>query len=149
MSLPEAIDTIVSYDDLSQRDLRALTLHILYAMESLDYQDSLMGIIDNFNRGFDLAIPMNSQLVKTVDSIITHKDELDQDYIPYLDNWRFDRISVMVKLIFRFAIWEIKYGGIDKKIAINEAIELAKGFAEKDAYRFVNGILDKFVKAQS
>jgi len=138
---------IVAYNDLSKRDIRGLILHILYALESLDYEDSLMSVIDNFNRGFDLAIPMNSELVKTVDSIVTDRDLLDQAYTPYLDNWRFERISIMVKLILRFAVWELQQGAIDKKIIINEAIELAKGFAEKDAYRFVNGVLDKYVKA--
>lgn len=138
---------IVAYNDLSKRDIRALILHILYALESLDYEDSLMSVIDNFNRGFDLAIPFNSELVKAVDGIITHKDALDAAYIPYLDNWRFERISIMVKLILRFAVWEILYGDVDKKIVINEAIELSKGFAEKDAYRFVNGVLDKYIKA--
>ena len=138
---------ILVYNDLSKRGARALILHILYALESLDYEDSLMNVIDNFNRGFNLAIPMNSELTKTVDGIITHKDTLDAAYAPYLDNWRFERISIMVKLILRFAVWEIQYGDIDKKIIINEAIELAKGFAEKDAYRFVNGVLDKYTKA--
>ncbi|RTL07404.1 transcription antitermination factor NusB [Candidatus Dependentiae bacterium] len=147
MDLNDSHLKMLTYDDLSKRDIRALILHILYALESLEYQDSLMSVIDNFNRGFDLAIPMNSELVKAVDGIITHKDTLDAAYIPFLDNWRFERISTMVKLILRFAIWEITYGDIDKKIVINEAIELAKGFAEKDAYRFVNGVLDKYIKA--
>ncbi|HTM06413.1 MAG TPA: transcription antitermination factor NusB [Patescibacteria group bacterium] len=138
---------IVTYNDLSKRDIRGLILHILYALESLDYEDSLMSVIDNFNRGFDLAIPMNSELVKTVDNIVTDRNLLDQAYMPYLDNWRFERISIMVKLILRFAVWELQQGEVDKKIIINEAIELAKRFAEKDAYRFVNGVLDKYVKA--
>jgi N utilization substance protein B len=137
---------VVAYNDLSKREIRGLILHVLYSLESLDYEDSLMSVIDNFNRGFELAIPMNSELVKTVDSIVTHKNELDQAYMPYLDNWRVERISIMVKLILRFAVWELQQGTMDKKIIINEAIELAKGFAEKDAYRFVNGVLDKYVK---
>ena len=138
---------VVAYNDLSKREIRGLILHVLYSLESLDYEDSLMSVIDNFNRGFELAIPMNSELVKIVDSIVTHKNELDQAYMPYLDNWRVERISIMVKLILRFAVWELQQGTMDKKIIINEAIELAKGFAEKDAYRFVNGVLDKYTKA--
>lgn len=147
MDLNDSPAEVLAYNDLSKRDIRSLILHILYALESLDYQDSLMAVIDNFNRGFDLAIPMNSELVKAVDGIISNKDRLDQAYIPFLDNWRFERISTMVKLILRFAVWEIEQGDVDTKIVINEAIELAKGFAEKDAYRFVNGVLDKYTKA--
>jgi transcription antitermination protein NusB len=45
-----------------------------------------------------------------------------------------------------FAVWEFKNTETDARIIINEAIELAKCFAEEDAYRFVNGILDPVSK---
>lgn len=141
-------DLLHSYDDLSKRELRSFVLHLLYALESLDYQDSLMSVIDNFNRGFEMNIPMNSTLVKTVESIAMQKEALDQSYKEYLAHWKMERLSVMVRLILRYAIWEIHQKELDPKIIINEAIELAKQFAEKDAYRFVNGILDQFVKTK-
>ena len=43
----------------------------------------------------------------------------------------------------RYAIWEMLYTTTPHSIVINEAIELAKCFAEQDSYKFVNGILDK------
>ncbi|QQR53797.1 transcription antitermination factor NusB [bacterium] len=141
-------DLLHSYDDLSKRELRSFVLHLLYALESLDYQDSLMSVIDNFNRGFEMNIPMNSTLVKTVESIAMQKETLDESYKEYLAHWKMERLSVMVRLILRYAIWEIQQKELDPKIIINEAIELAKQFAEKDAYRFVNGILDQFVKTK-
>lgn len=62
---------------------------------------------------------------------------------------RQEQVSMVVKLILRFGIWELNNTDIDKSIIINEAIELTKCFAEKDAYRFVNGILDRIAKNQS
>jgi N utilization substance protein B len=67
-------------------------------------------------------------------------------YEPYLANWRVDRVSVCTKLILLFGIWELKNTDTDTRIVINEAIELAKCFAEEDSYRFVNGILDSISK---
>jgi transcription antitermination protein NusB len=138
---------VIAYQDLSIRDMRSLAFHFLYAAESFDYQESLDAIVDNFNRGFDLAIPLDSDLVATVQAIIDRRDELDEVYKPFLDNWRFERVSTAVKLILRFAVWELGQQKNDPRIIINEAIELTKAFAEKDAYRFVNGILDRVAKS--
>ena len=136
----------LSYDDLKSRDTRALIFHLLYAMESLDYSVSLDSIVDNFNRGFDLAIPLDSKVFAIAQAVIDHREALDQMIHPLLVNWRFERIGVCTKLILRFALWELTEIKTVHSIVINEAIELAKCFAEHDAYKFVNGILDEAVK---
>ena len=135
-----------AYEDLSRRDIRSLIFHFLYAAEAFEYEESAQSIIDNFNRGFDLNVPLNGELATIVDAVINKRVELEKIYEPYLANWRSERISVCTKLILFFAIWELKYTETDARIIINEAIELAKCFAEEDAYRFVNGILDSVSK---
>lgn len=135
------------FADLSQREKRSLIFHFLYAAESFDYQVSLDAIVDNFNRGFDLDIPMDSDVVKTAHAIIESQNALDEEYKPLLSNWKFDRLGTCTKLILRFALWELKYTDTNPTIIINEAIELAKCFAEKDAYKFINGVLDKAASA--
>lgn len=129
--------------DLSQQDIRSLIFHLLYAAESHEYTISLQSIVDSFNRAYKLNIPFDSEIVATAQAIIDKRDELDARIIPLLINWRFERIGVITKLILRFALWELYYSTTPANIVINEAIELAKCFAEKDAYKFVNGILDK------
>jgi N utilization substance protein B len=139
----------LSYDDLSRREVRSLIFHLLYAMEAFDYQESLAAIVDNFNRGFDLTIPTDSEVVHVTQAVVDARDSLDDLYKPLLANWRFERLGVSTKLILRFAIWELKNSDIDSRIIINEAVELAKCFAEADSYRFINGILDKIAKGES
>jgi len=136
----------ISYDDLSRRDVRSLIFHFLYAADAFNYEESVESIIDSFNRGFDLSVPLDSELTNTVKNIVENRQELEKTYEPYLANWRSERISVCTKLILLFAIWELKNTETDARIIINEAIELAKCFAEEDAYRFVNGILDPVSK---
>lgn len=147
-SEPTVTETL-SYDDLSRREVRSLIFHLLYAMESFDYQESLAAIVDNFNRGFDLNIPMDSEVVHVSQSVVDVRDTLDELYKPLLANWRFERLGVSTKLILRFAIWELKNTDTDPRIIINEAVELAKCFAEADSYRFINGILDKIAKGET
>jgi N utilization substance protein B len=69
--------------------------------------------------------------------------------MPFLHNWRFDRIGCCTKLILRFAMWELFYTDTPDSIVINEAVELAKCFSEKDAYKFINGILDEAIKSKA
>lgn len=134
------------YPSLSQREKRALIFHILYAAEASDYQESLQASIDNINRGFEFDMPLDAPELAISESIINQRADLDAKYIPFLSNWRLERIGLCTKLILRYAIWEIYNTDTEHKIVINEAVELAKCFAEKDAYKFINGILDEVVK---
>lgn len=135
--------SIPAEGELTRRDVRSLVFHLLYAAEAHDYQESLGTLINDFNEGFDLSIKPNSEVVNTVQAVVNHRQELDVIYEPFLDNWKAERISVCSKLILRFGVWELCYTSTPAQVVINEAVELAKAFAEHDAYRFINGILDR------
>ena len=62
------------------------------------------------------------------------------------DEWKLNRISKMDLSILKLAIYEIKYNEIPYKVAINEAVELAKKYGEDKSKNFVNGILASIVK---
>ena len=61
-------------------------------------------------------------------------------------DWKLNRISKMDLSILKVAIYEIKYNQIPYKVAINEAVELAKKYGEDKSKNFVNGILASIVK---
>lgn len=61
-------------------------------------------------------------------------------------DWKIDRISKIDLSILKLAIYEIKYKEIPFKVAINEAVELAKKYGEDSSKNFVNGILASIVK---
>jgi N utilization substance protein B len=136
---------IIECKSLSLRDQRSMMLHLLYAMDSFDYQASLDSIVDNFSRGFGYSIARAGAVFSTTSAVIDSREQLDEQLKPYLDNWRFERIGSCTRLILRLALWEIKEKKLTPTIVINEAIELAKSFAEPDAYKFINGVLDKFL----
>lgn len=61
-------------------------------------------------------------------------------------DWSLERISKVDYSILKLAIYEIKYKEIPYKVAINEAVELAKKYGEDKSKNFVNGILASIVK---
>ena len=136
----------ISYDDLDLRAVRSLIFHILYAAEAFEYDISLEALIENFNRGFDLQLPKNGPAAVVIQHIIDERYKLDEQIKPLLHNWRFERLGICTKLILRYAIWELENTDFPPAVIINEAIELAKCFSEKDAYKFINGILDEAIK---
>lgn len=142
----DLIEQPLSYNDLSRREVRSLIFHLLYAIDCFDYDTSLEAIAENFNRGFELAIPTDSEVFTIASLVVKQRNDLDDAIKPLLHNWRFDRLGLSTKLILRLALWELHNTKTSANIVMNEAIELAKCFAEKDAYKFVNGILDEAVK---
>ena len=132
--------------DLSRADTRSLVFHLLYAVESFEYENSLDAIVDSYNRGFNLDIKVTDEVFTIAQQVVDNRDSLDELIKPLLINWRFDRIGVATKLILRFALWEMREQDTPTIVVMNEFVELAKCFAEKDAHKFVNGILDKAVE---
>ncbi len=139
-------ETEINSDDLTQTEQRSLIFHLLYAVDAYEYDISLQSITDNFARGFGVIVPQESSVFQQTTAIINQRANLDAVIIPLIDNWRFERLGVSTKLILRQSIWELLHTKTDAAVIINEAVELAKCFAEKDAYKFINGVLDEYLK---
>lgn len=133
-------------DQLSMSDQRSLVFHLLYALEAFEYQATLESIADNFNRGYNIVILDTSAVFKESQAIANEREQLDSIMVPLLANWRFDRLGMSTRIILRIGAWEILRTATDPIVIINECIELAKCFAENDAYKFINGVLDQLTK---
>lgn len=129
------------------REMRGILFHLLYAAHVSDYQVSVASIADNLQRGLDEPVFIPPALIAQADDLIAKREELDEKIRPLLDNWKLERLGVATHLILRMAMWEFLYTDTDRVIIINEAIELAKDFAEEDAHKFINGVLDRWIKA--
>ena len=63
------------------------------------------------------------------------------------EDWRFERLNVMDRLILRLAVYEFLHEtDTPSRVIINEALELARTFSNDDSVRFINGILDAIRK---
>jgi N utilization substance protein B len=133
-------------NEFSLSDRRCLVLHLLYAMEMNDYEMSLAEVIYYYNIDFFIIIEPEDPIVNLVESIIKKNNEIDLELKNFLENWQISRISVLVKLILRYGIFELQEQKNDSKLIIYEAVELAKGYAEENSYRIINGVLDSYSK---
>ncbi|MCZ0931552.1 MAG: transcription antitermination factor NusB [Oligoflexia bacterium] len=76
-----------------------------------------------------------------------HKACLDETISRYAKNWKIDRMSLVDLNIMRLAVFEILFcPEVPDKVALNEALELAKQFGEKSSVGFINGVLDQVIK---
>jgi transcription antitermination protein NusB len=80
-------------------------------------------------------------------SVYRERQELDARISPHLQNYKLVRLNVVDLNIMRISIWEmLNDDDVPVRVAINEAIELARGFSSNDAPSFVNGVLDSFLR---
>ena len=76
-----------------------------------------------------------------------HQAKIDQLLAEYTEHWDLDRMAVVDRNILRLAIFELLHEAeVPPKVAINEAIEIAKKFGTRESSRFINGILDRVHK---
>ncbi len=86
---------------------------------------------------------------RLVTLIDVHRDEIDDEIRRYARGWRVERISRTALAVLRCALCEILYmEDIPDAAAINEAVELAKGYDEPDTVSFVNGVLGGFMRGR-
>jgi transcription antitermination protein NusB len=79
-----------------------------------------------------------------------HRDELDQLIHQHAPEWPVDQMAVVDRNVLRIAIYEFYLAHITPlKVAINEAIELAKSYGSDSAPRFVNGVLGALAQAEA
>lgn len=76
------------------------------------------------------------------DGVILNLDAIDIIISEHLKERNINEVGAVEKAILRLSIYEITFKKIDKGIAINEAIELAKRLASDNAPKFINGLLD-------
>jgi N utilization substance protein B len=79
-----------------------------------------------------------------VHGVRSHLAEIDAHLQSASRNWRLERMARVDRNLLRLAVYELKYAAdVPAKVAINEAIEIAKRFGTNESPAFVNGILDR------
>ena len=122
---------------------REIALQILYQTE----QNSGFGPVEV--RGFvERRLLGEAKLIEFAEGLIAgvqaNKAKLDALISEAAENWRIDRMAAIDRNILRLGAFEMLYcADMPAKVAINEALELAKRYSTAQSSRFVNGILDR------
>lgn len=77
----------------------------------------------------------------------TERATVDQLLNNILIDWNVDRLAMIDRDILRIATVEMMFLGIPDRVAINEAVELAKRYSNEDGHKFINGILRRVTEA--
>lgn len=124
----------------ARRRARALVLQALYEIDSSGHGEEEVLAVLLADEGLS---PENNAFVRGLVSGVTkNRGELDEKIKNFAPAWPIDQLSIIDRNILRLAIYELLIDNrVPVKVAINEAVELAKGFGSDNSARFVNGVL--------
>ena len=125
---------------------REVALQALYRQD-LNADGEEPAVLEEFVRNRLLG---NKELVKFSMSLLNgvqrNLGELDQMLGKVTANWSLNRMAATDRNVLRLGAFEIIYTETPGPVAINEAVELARRFGSAQSPKFVNGILDRFLK---
>ena len=132
---------------MNRSAIRENAFKLIYSLE-IQKTENLEEQIDLFFESNNIEDEQAKKYIKDVIfGINENLEEILKDIEQNLkEDWKLNRISKMDVSILKLAIYEIKYNEIPYKVAINEAVELAKKYGEDKSKNFVNGILASIVK---
>jgi len=127
---------------------RTIAMQTLYVWDfngqkEKSLEDLLKYNLNEFAPGFD-----DEGFAKhLVEGVIKNHQEIDDLIIKYATEWPLEQITIIDRNILRIGIFELKFDpDIPSKVAINEAIEVAKAFGGESSGKFVNGVLGAIYK---
>lgn len=126
---------------------RALALQVLYEVDIANHPPA-----EVFKARLE-ETPLSPELSefarRIVFGVLPLAGSLDESIAQYAPEWPFDQIAAIDRNILRIACWEFAvFHDTPVKVAINEAVELAKHYGSDSAPRFINGVLGSLAEHQ-
>lgn len=131
----------------ARHQARVIALQALYEIDCTSHAPAT--VLDQ--RFADAKLPQNAQSFSRglVRGVLDHQSILDVFIHRHAPEWPLEQMAYIDRNILRIAIFEFAVDGhTPVKVAINEAVELAKTFGSDSAPRFVNGVLGTLVEHQ-
>ncbi len=123
-----------------RRKARTLALQALYEIDTTGHKAD--EVIERLLTEEDLAAENEAFIRAIISGVIENKEKIDQSISEHAPAWPINQLPVVDRNILRLAIFEILIDNkVPIKVAINEAVELAKTFGADRSSKFVNGVL--------
>lgn len=134
---------------MNRSKLREETFKLLYSLEFC--RDEIEDSINSYIEENSITKAQDIEYIKdTVNGIQQEQENISKIISENLAaKWTIDRISKIDLVILKLAIYEIKNTSIPFKVAINEAVELAKTYGDENSKIFINGVLASVVKIEN
>ncbi len=136
---------------MSSRHLsRSIAMQSLYEWDFFDQKQDLKKIVEKNIKEFGPGLEDNDGFVwQLVTGVIQYLKEINSIIEKAAPQWPINQINIVDRNILRIGLYELLFGdkeAVPPKVAINEAIELAKGFGGESSGRFINGVLGTVFK---
>lgn len=107
-------------------------------------KDDVLNIVDKNIKELAIGIEETDLVLTLVEGTLKNQEDIDELIEQCAPEWPLSQITIVDRNILRIGIYELLYGNYDNvppKVAINEAIELAKTFGGPNSAKFINGVL--------
>ena len=135
---------------MTRRNAREFVMQMLYEGNFHEEAERERIIYDRINDMEQEEKKANRAVIQFMESlyfgVFEHLQEIDEVIEKYAANWSFSRIAKVDLSILRLAIYELKYTDVPQKVAVNEAVEIAKKYDGPDCGAFINGALGSAIK---
>ncbi len=134
---------------MSNRHLaRTIALQTLFLVDFNNLLDvDVTGLVEQNLKEFAPAFDDQGFIENLVAGTLQNQKEIDALITQYATEWPLEQITIVDRNVLRMGIYEMKHDkDIPEKVAINEAIELAKNFGGESSGKFVNGVLGAIYK---
>jgi len=128
---------------------RSIVLQSLYEWDFYDKKPVLKNIVERNIKDFGPGLEELDFIWQLIDGLEKHMPEIDKIIEKAAPEWPIPQIAVIDRNVLRIGLLELIYSNkeeVPPKVAINEAIELAKTFAGSTSGKFVNGVLGTVYK---
>jgi N utilization substance protein B len=88
-------------------------------------------------------VEVREYALELINTVNRRREEIDQILNEVMVDWQVSRLPQIDRNILRLAVAEMAFLEVNNKVAINEAVEIAKRYSDEDGYRFINGVLRK------
>lgn len=134
---------------MGRKRAREWVVKFLFQLDLRD-DDDYKALLEQFLEDNPIKTDEGVYLRENAEGVIDNMGEIDELIKDKLVNWTIDRIPKIDLAILRNALYEILYRrDIPVRVAINEAVEIAKKYSNSDSGTFVNGILGRIVRERN
>jgi len=132
---------------------RIVALQTLYEQdfrrEAGDESFDLKDVLERNIQRYDETIDDKAFIEQLVHGVDARQDEIDDIVRPVAPEWPIEQIARIDRIILRIGVYELLHEpDVPPKVAINEAVELAKAFGGENSSKFVNGVLGTVLRSQ-
>lgn len=130
---------------LTRHQIREVALQSLFAVNGNPDVDGMTIVSHLLEEKHVSECP--EYLCQLVNGVLEHQGELDRLISSKLDpSWSLNRLNKIDLVILRLGLFEMKYcTGTPNKVALNEALQLAKDYGDEKERKFINGVLSNFI----